>query len=116
VELVDSSSFTIHIPAFTSEQCKGHFDHYPIVPGVFLMSRLLAGIEKFLVLQDEELKGKTVVMDSFETFLNAATPIQKALSSSIYYRQIMKDTYLFVCPIMDDKTEYGHYLFTIRIC
>lgn len=115
VNLVDSSSFTIHIPAFTSEHCKGHFDNCPIVPGVLIMNRLLEGIEKFFALQGEEFQSKTLVVDSFETFLNAATPIHRELNSSVYYRQIAKDTYLFICPLMDHKAEYGNYIITVRL-
>lgn len=115
VTLVDSAFFKVDIPAFTSDQYKGHFDHYPIVPGVLMMTRLLEGIEKFVQLQGVELQGKTLVLDSFETFLSAATPTQRALNSSVYYRQIMKDTYLFVCPIKDHKIEYGHYIFTVKL-
>lgn len=116
VGLTQPSYFTIHIPAFTNAQCKGHFDHYPIVPGVFIMSRLLEGIEKFFALQGEAFQGKTLVADSFETFLKAATPTNIALNAAVYYRQLTKDTYLFICPIQDNKIEYGHYIITVKVC
>ena len=116
VNLTAPSYFTIHIPAFTPEQCKGHFDHYPIVPGIFIMHRLLEGIEKFFALKGEAFQGKTLVADSFETFLKKATPTQVALYASVYYRALTKDTYLFICPIQEDNIEYGHYIITVKVC
>ncbi|WP_413513603.1 hypothetical protein [Myroides odoratus] len=115
LNLVKPSYFNVHIPEVTSEQCKGHFDNYPIVPGVLIVKRLLEAIEKIFKLQGEELQNKTLVIDSFEIFLNAAIPIHRELNSLVHYRQIAKDSYLFICPINDHKTEYANYVITVTL-
>ncbi len=60
------------------------------------MDRLLEGIAKFFKLQAEDLQSKKLVVDNLETFLNTATPIYRELSSLVHYRQVSKDSYLFV--------------------
>lgn len=117
VNLIEPFYFKIQIPSFTIEQCKGHFDNYPIVPGVFIMDRLLEGIEKFFKLQGEDVQSKKLVLDNLETFLNTATPVYSELSSLVHYRQVSKDSYLFVCTITDSnhKIEYGHFVITVKL-
>lgn len=48
VNLIEPFYFKIQIPAFTIEQCKGHFDNYPIVPGVFYNGSIIRGNCKIL--------------------------------------------------------------------
>ncbi|MGQ8869207.1 hypothetical protein [Myroides sp. TSA_177.3] len=110
-----SSHFQVIIQAFSAEQCAGHFDHYPIVPAVFIVNRLLSAIETFFKMQDTSLSTKTLIVDSLEIFPNTATPPNTDLHAHVYYRQITKNNYLFVCPIHDSQTEYGNYIITIKL-
>ncbi|MGQ8870581.1 hypothetical protein ACUTSE_17895, partial [Myroides sp. TSA_177.3] len=63
------------------------------------------------------LQSKKLVVDNLETFLNTATPIYRELSSLVHYRQVSKDSYLFVCTIIDSnhKIEYGHFVITVKL-
>lgn len=115
IDLGKPAHFSIDIPAFTIEHCKGHFDNYPIVPGIFIVGRLLEGIEKFFKLHDKEFQNKTLVVDNLETFLKTATPINIPLQSLVTYYQVSRDSYLFICPVGDKNTEYGYYIITIKL-
>lgn len=110
-----SSYFQVVIQGFSTEQCAGHFDHYPIVPAVFIVNRLLYAIEAFFKLQGKDLSTKTLIVDSLEIFPNIATPPNTELHSHVYYRQVTKNSYLFVCPISSGQIEHGNYLITIQL-
>lgn len=81
------------------------------------MDRLLEGIAKFFKLQAEDLQSKKLVVDNLETFLNTAIPIYRELSSLVHYRQVSKDSFLFVCTITDSnhKIEFGHFVITVKL-
>ncbi|WP_413513570.1 hypothetical protein [Myroides odoratus] len=115
LDLISPSYFKVNIKEFSNEQCAGHFDHYPIVPAVFIVNRLLEAIEQFFKLQGELLQSKTLLIDSLEIFPNKAIPTYTELNSLVYYRQIAKDSYLFVCSLNDHQTEYGNYIITVKI-
>ena len=114
IEEIEPSFFRVVIQPFSNEECAGHFDHYPIVAAVFVVKQLLRAIEQFFQLQGGTLTQKTWSIDSLEMFLNVAMPPQRRLNSKVYYHQVAKDIFVFVCPIRDEQVEYGNYLITVK--
>ncbi|WP_286443852.1 MULTISPECIES: hypothetical protein [unclassified Myroides] len=114
IEEIESSFFRIVIQPFSKEDCAGHFNQYPIVAAVFVVKQLLCAIEQFFEVKGIGLEQKKLNVDSLEMFLNVAVPIDTVLHSKIYYHQIAKESYVFVCPVCDDTTEYGNYLITVN--
>lgn len=91
----DHHQFTVSIMPFTLNQCKGHFENYPIVPFVFVANCVLREIFN-------SLEGQNVYeIDSLEGYASKAMPIETEFMVEVFQQKILKNLIYFKCEIKD---------------
>lgn len=109
VNIENNSRLTILIEPFTLNQCKGHFDKYPIVPAVFVANCILK--KNFNFLGSDSLHE----VDSLEMYMVRAMPIEKELTVNISHQKLLKSIMYFECKIRDiSGMIYGTYFINIK--
>ena len=105
----NEDTFLMSIDAFTSNQCKGHFHNYPIVPAVFVTNCILKEIFLFL----NNLNHKEV--DSVEMYLSKAMPIETKFNILVSHQNYLNNLINFKCEVKDDnQLTYGIYIINIK--
>lgn len=87
--------FTVLLNPFTPNQCKGHFENYPIVPSVFIMNCTLREILNFMG------NTGTYEIDNLEGFASKAMPTGIEYRIEISHQQFLKNLIFFKCEIKD---------------
>ncbi|WP_336964991.1 hypothetical protein [Chryseobacterium contaminans] len=87
--------FSISINPFSLNQCKGHFENYPIVPFVFIANCVLREIFNFLGNQN------IYEIDSLEGYASKAMPIETEFVAEVFKQKILKNLIYFKCEIKD---------------
>lgn len=101
--------FTISTAPFTPNQCKGHFENYPIVPFAFLANCLLKEIFNFLNEQE------AYEIDSLEGYASKALPTGIVFITEVYHQKFLKNLVYFKCEIKDTSgNSYGVIIFNIK--
>lgn len=112
--ILNNHSFIISIGQFNREQCLGHFSNHPIVPAVFIVKCLLAGIKNWFATELSPLEDMNV--DSLEIFPNKAMPIETEFDAAVLVEKLSSKVFMFTCKINDkQQNEYGVYPITIQI-
>lgn len=113
-EGITPESFTMHIGAFSKENCMGHFDNYPIVPAVYITNRLLEGIHQWL----KSINDSSVLsfqVDSAEGFLLRGVPVDTDIEVKTEVFPLLNKLKMFRCTVMDSgQNVYGIYLLTVE--
>lgn len=91
----DQHQFTISINPFTLNQCKGHFENYPIVPFVFIANCTLREIFNFLG------NKNSYEIDSLEGYASKAMPIGTEFLIEVFQQKFLKNLIYFKCEIKD---------------
>lgn len=105
----DKHQFMISITPFTPNQCKGHFENYPIVPFVFVANCVLKEIFKFL-----GDKGSYEI-DSLEGYASKAMPTGKGFMIEVFHQKFLKDLIYFKCEIKDTSgNSYAVIIINIK--
>nr|WP_315026298.1 hypothetical protein [uncultured Chryseobacterium sp.] len=109
IQTGDKHQFIISIPPFTPNQCRGHFENYPIVPFVFVANSILKEILNFLDQQG------TYEMDSLEGYASKAIPTGTTFMIEVFHQKFLKDLMYFKCEIKDSAgNSYGVVIFNIK--
>ncbi|MBO9692169.1 hypothetical protein [Chryseobacterium sp.] len=101
--------FTVLLNPFTPNQCKGHFENYPIVPSVFIMNCTLREIFNFM--------GNTCTyeIDNLEGFATKAMLTGIEYRIEISHQRFLKDLIFFKCEIKDLMgTPYAIIIVNLR--
>ncbi|BAP33410.1 uncharacterized protein CHSO_4373 [Chryseobacterium sp. StRB126] len=91
----DYHHFNISINPFSLNQCKGHFENYPIVPFVFVANCVLREIFNFLGNRD------IYEIDSLEGYASKAMPIGTEFLVEVFQQKFLKNLIYFKCEIKD---------------
>lgn len=91
----DQHQFTISIMPFTPNQCKGHFENYPIVPFVYLGNCVLREIFKLLGGE------RSHEIDSLEGYASKAMPTGVEFRVEVFQQKFLKNLTYFKCEIKD---------------
>ncbi len=101
--------FTISTEPFTPNQCKGHFENYPIVPFVFITHCILKEIFNFL---GDEMSYE---IESFEGYASNALPTGIIFLTEVFHQRYLKNLFYFKCEVRDTSgNPYGVVIFSIR--
>lgn len=101
--------FTIFIEPFTPNQCKGHFENYPIVPSVFIMNCTLREIFNFLG------QKESYEVDNLEGYATKAMPTGIEYRIDVSHQKLLKNLLFFKCEIKDlSGTPYATIITNIR--
>ncbi|UHO38861.1 hypothetical protein H5J24_01340 [Chryseobacterium capnotolerans] len=101
--------FTISIMPFTPNQCKGHFENYPIVPFVFITNCVLREIFNFLGNQN------IYEIDSLEGYVSKAMPTGTEFLVEVFQQRFLKNLIYFKCEIKDTSgNSYGVIIINIK--
>lgn len=105
----DHHQFTISIMPFTLNQCKGHFENYPIVPFVYTANCILKEIFNFL-------GNKNIYeIDSLEGYASKAMPIGTEFLIEVFQQRFLKNLTYFKCEIKDNSGNfYGVIIINIK--
>lgn len=87
--------FTIAINPFTPNQCKGHFENFPIVPFVFVTSCIVKEIFNFFG------PDKVHEIENLEGYPSKAIPIETQLEVDVFYQKFLQDLTYIKCEIKD---------------
>lgn len=105
----DQHQFTISINPFTPNQCKGHFENYPIVPFVFIANCALREIFNFL--GDKE----SYEIDSLEGYASKAMPTGTEFLIEVFHQKFLKNLIYFKCEIKDTSgNSYSVVIINIK--
>ncbi|ROI01209.1 MULTISPECIES: hypothetical protein [unclassified Chryseobacterium] len=105
----DRHQFTISIMPFSPNQCKGHFENYPIVPFVFITNCILKEIFAFLG------NERNYEVDSLEGYASIAVPTGKELLIEVFHQKLLKNLIYFKCEFKDHSgTSYGALITNIK--
>lgn len=108
-EIKSENRFNISIKPFTPEQCKGHFENYPLVPFAFIGDRILKEI--FTFLGDKY----TYEIESMDGYASNAIPTDKEIVIEVFHQKFLKDLFYFKSEIKDASgTSYGTLIFNIK--
>lgn len=109
INIESSKRFSIHVSPFYPNQCKGHFDNFPIVPAVFITNCILKEIFNFL---GNETSHE---VDSLEIYLSKAMPTGKEFIVYVSNQKFLKDITNFKCEIKDmSGNMYGTYIINTK--
>lgn len=109
VNIESDTRFSIRINPFSPNQCKGHFDNFPIVPAVLITSCILR--EVFNILGNNAVHE----VDNLEMYLNKAMPTRKEFTVEIFHRKFLRDITYFKCEVTDmSGIIYGTYIINIK--
>ncbi|PWN59088.1 hypothetical protein [Chryseobacterium viscerum] len=101
--------FTISTEPFTSNQCKGHFENYPIVPFAFIANCILKEIFNFL---NREISYE---IESLEGYASNALPTGITFLTEVFHQKYLKNLIYFKCEIKDTSgNSYGALIFNIK--
>lgn len=109
INIENNKRFSVFVNPFTTNQCKGHFENFPIVPAVFITNCILKEIFNFL--------GNDAIheVDSLEMYLTKAMPIQKEMIVYVSHQKFLKEITNFKCEVKDiTGNMYGTYIINIR--
>ncbi|PKF74538.1 hypothetical protein [Chryseobacterium sp. PMSZPI] len=108
-QTLSENQFVIDIDPFTTNQCKGHFENYPIVPFVFVTNCILREIfNSFSFSNSYEI-------DSLEGYPLKAIPIHTQLKVDVFHQKFLKDLTYFKCEIKDySETSYAVLIIHIK--
>ncbi|MFS4473983.1 hypothetical protein [Chryseobacterium sp. T20] len=95
ITLESDCQFSILLEPFTPNQCKGHFENYPIVPSVFSMNCILREIFHFMG------NEKAYEVDNLEGFATKAMPTGIEYRIEVSHQQFLKDLIFFKCEVKD---------------
>ncbi|WP_426476019.1 hypothetical protein ACP3T3_11505 [Chryseobacterium sp. CBSDS_008] len=105
----NSQHFIISTEPFTPNQCKGHFENYPIVPFVYITNCILKEIFNFLT------TGSRYEIESFEAYASNALPTGITFRTEVFHQQYLKNLFYFKCEIKDTSgNPYGVIIFNIK--
>ncbi|WP_347218550.1 hypothetical protein [Chryseobacterium sp.] len=105
----DPHQYTISIMPFTPNQCKGHFENYPIVPFVFIANCILREIFNFLGTMS------SYEIDSLEGYASKAMPIGTEFLVEVFQQRFLKNLIYFKCEIKDTSgNSYGVIIINIK--
>lgn len=111
IEYITDTEFILTIEEFEQNNCLGHFDDYPIVPAVFITKCIISNILKILPFNF----SNDIEIDNLEMFLIKAMPINTIFKVNIKIFTYLKNLKTYKCTVSDGKTEYGHYLITLKL-
>lgn len=101
--------FTVSTDPFTPDQCKGHFENYPIVPFVFISNCILKEIFNFLT------NDKSYEIDSLEGYASKALPTGVTFITEVFHQRFLKNLIYFKCEIKDTSgNSYGILILNIK--
>ncbi|MBP2616883.1 hypothetical protein [Chryseobacterium jejuense] len=105
----DHYQLTISIMPFTLNQCKGHFENYPIVPFVFIANCVLREIFNFLGNRD------IYEIDSLEGYASKAMPIGTEFQVEVFQQKFLRNLIYFKCEIKDTSgNSYAVIIINIK--
>jgi hypothetical protein len=109
ITIENDRQFTISITPFTPNQCKGHFENYPIVPAVFITNCALREIFNFL-------GGKeSYDVDSLEGYATKAMPTGIEYRIEVSHQKLLKNLTFFKCEVKDlSGTSYITIIVNLR--
>ncbi|PKF74224.1 hypothetical protein [Chryseobacterium sp. PMSZPI] len=109
IDVEDDQRFRILIEPFTLNQCKGHFESYPIVSVAFTAKSILKGIFDFLG------KNSLYELDSISIYQTKIMPPGKELIIHVSRYKFLKNLTHFKCEVKDACGEiYGTYIISMK--
>ncbi|WP_027375573.1 hypothetical protein [Chryseobacterium sp. UNC8MFCol] len=100
--------FIISIDPFTPNQCKSHFENYPIVPFLFVMKCILREIFRFFGADNCH------EINNLEGHPTKAIPIETKLEVDVFYQTFLKDQTYIKCEIKD-ASGYSYAVLMINL-
>ena len=110
IKYISETEFLLIIDKIKQNHCLGHFENYPIVPAVFITKCIMSSIFKII----PKNSSQDIEVDSLELFLNKAMPINTIFNVNVKIFTYLKNLKTYKCTVSDGKTEYGHYLITLK--
>lgn len=106
----DPHQFSISLTPFTPNQCKGHFENYPIVPFVHVANCVLREIFNYLGNREAH------EVDNLEGYASKAIPTGTELIIEVFQQKFLKDLIYFKCEIKDAlENSYAVMILNIHI-
>ncbi|SHL70748.1 hypothetical protein [Chryseobacterium polytrichastri] len=110
VVIENDHQFIIFIEPFTPNQCKGHFDNYPIVPSAFTINCILREVFDFLG------SNNTYEIDNLEGYSNRAMPTGIKYQIEVSHQHFQKNIIFFNCKVKDlSGTPYAIMILYLRL-
>lgn len=109
ISIESDKRFLINVNSFTPNQCKGHFEKFPIVPAVYITNCILKEIFNFM--------GTNTIyeVDSLEMYLSKAMPTGKDFIVYVFHEKFLRDITYFKCEVKDNIGNiYGTYIINIK--